>query len=252
MSPTSGNMPGGSDPLNAAGAAAATAPAGFSPAAPPLEPRLSEKELTLQNTLQNAGHPRSSSAAARGAMTQRRASYSRSSTDSGLIESNADGEPISPRLKWDEANLYLAEQEKSATMKINEPKTPYAKHYDPAEDPDEFDDDIPTLDAQDIVVDELDRARQPPSRANRESEIPGLDIGEPEAALPQMQANGAYAGEEMHRSDSNGRDKQVQVDPRARDDEEVGLSREEKEKHRRFEEARKRHYEMKDVKDLLG
>ena len=41
------------------------------------------------------------------------------------------------RLKWDEANLYLTEQEKNSTMKIDEPKTPYAKHYDPADDEDE-------------------------------------------------------------------------------------------------------------------
>lgn len=56
------------------------------------------------------------------------------------------------RLKWDEANLYLTEQEKSSTMKIDEPKTPYAKHYDPAEDEEE----IRALDANDIMVDELD------------------------------------------------------------------------------------------------
>ncbi len=76
----------------------------------------------------------------------------------------------SPRLKWDEANLYLTEQEKNSTMKIDEPKTPYAKHYDPAEE----EEDLSLLDTGEIKVDELemDKARQGRTRA-REEEIPG-------------------------------------------------------------------------------
>jgi protein phosphatase inhibitor 2 len=205
-----------------------------------LEPRLSDKELTMQNTLQNAGHRRSSSAAARGAtMARRRSSQSRSSAEGSGDADDLDAN--NARLKWDEANLYLAEQEKSATMKINEPKTPYAKHYDPAEDPEDDEMDVPTLDAQDLFVDELDK-KPPGTRRHRETEIPGLDIGEPQEAVPEES--------EPHRSNS-GSDKQVHVDPSV-EDEEVGLSREEKEKHRRFEERRKKHYEMKDVKGLLG
>lgn len=34
-------------------------------------------------------------------------------------------------LKWDEINLYKTEQEKAATMKIDEPKTPYEGGFDP-------------------------------------------------------------------------------------------------------------------------
>ncbi|AOA62039.1 Protein phosphatase 1 (Glc7p) regulatory subunit [Komagataella phaffii CBS 7435] len=34
-------------------------------------------------------------------------------------------------LKWNEANLYMNEQEKCATMKIDEPKTPYEGGVDP-------------------------------------------------------------------------------------------------------------------------
>jgi protein phosphatase inhibitor 2 len=84
------------------------------------------------------------------------------------------------RLKWDEANLYLTEQEKSATMKIDEPKTPYAKHYDPAEDEDE----LRILDAQDIMVDELDMIHSPGNRSRaKEDDIPGLSLGEPEEAI---------------------------------------------------------------------
>lgn len=143
------------------------------------------------------------------------------------------------RLKWDEANLYLTEQEKSSTMKIDEPKTPYAKHYDPAEDEDE----LRTLDAEEIIVDELDKARaEGRSPANRgrakEEEIPGLNLGEPEEAVPENEFDEHVSKKE----------KAVHVSG----EEHIGLSQEEREKHKRFEEMRKKHYEMKNVASLLG
>jgi protein phosphatase inhibitor 2 len=148
------------------------------------------------------------------------------------------------RLKWDEANLYLTEQEKSSTMKIDEPKTPYAKRYDPAED----DEEMHTLDADDIYVDELDKVNAESSRSHaktrntREDEIPGLSLGEPEEAVPD--------GEQMERSGSQRSEKAVHVNDDHPDN--VGLSAEEREKHRKFEEMRKKHYEMKNVANLLG
>jgi protein phosphatase inhibitor 2 len=194
---------------------------------------VSEKDLTLQNTLQNAGQRRSSSAAARGSMSRRRSSQGTNAAGAG--EDN-------PRLKWDEANLYLTEQEKSSTMKIDEPKTPYAKKYDPAEDEDE----MRTLDAQDLVVDELDKAREQKKESRaKEADIPGLDIGEPEEAVPERQASLG-----LERSNS-GKEKSVEIDPNA-EDPYAGMSKEEAEKHRKFEERRKAHYEMKDIKGLLG
>jgi protein phosphatase inhibitor 2 len=149
------------------------------------------------------------------------------------------------RLKWDEANLYLTEQEKNSTMKIDEPKTPYAKHYDPAEDEDE----LRTIDAGDVMVDELDeknarKSRSPGARGRaKEEEIPGLSLGEPEEAMPV-----AIDGENRKRSGS-GKEVHVDEDP---EKDNVGLSKEEREKHRKFEEMRKRHYEMKNVANLLG
>ena len=140
------------------------------------------------------------------------------------------------RLKWDEANLYLTEQEKSSTMKIDEPKTPYAKHYDPAEDEDE----VHALDADEIMVDELEmskarQGRSPGKSAKaKEEEIPGLSLGEPEEAVPEQ--------------DFGEGERKVHVTG----EEHVGLSAEEREKHRKFEEMRKRHYEMKNVAILLG
>ncbi|KAL8772845.1 MAG: hypothetical protein Q9209_002190 [Squamulea sp. 1 TL-2023] len=202
-----------------------------------------EKEIVLQNTLQNAGHRRNSS--------NPRASVSR--RQSSTI---GQGQDINPegRLKWDEANLYLAEQEKSATMKIDEPKTPYAKRYEPTE---EEEAEMQMLDAEDLKVDELDQIKA--ERSNRTSmrdrDIPGLELGEPEEPfVPDGRGVASSGG--LSRSGSQKGEKQVVVDP-VRDgghhgEENVGLSAEEKEKHRRFEQRRKQHYEMKDVKDLLG
>jgi protein phosphatase inhibitor 2 len=191
---------------------------------PGLAREISEKDITLQNTLQNAGHRRSSSAA-------RRPGSRRQSSHSAL----GKDDETNMRLKWDEANLYLTEQEKNSTMKIDEPKTPYARHYDPAED----DDEVRMLDADEIVVDELDkRTAQSPGRSARakEEEIPGLSLGEPEEAVPEQE------------NDEHGPRKAVYV----AGEEHVGLSKEEQEKHKKFEEMRKKHYEMRNVASMLG
>lgn len=176
----------------------------------------------LQNTIQNAGHRRSSSNP-RGPPSRRQ---------SGTPGSHADEN--SPRLKWDEANLYLTEQQRDSTMKITEPKTPYAGHYDPAEDEEE----IAALDANQIVVDELDKTK-PKKKPSKEDDIPGLDLGEPEVE----NASG-------HHSDT---EKRVIVDPDYVDESKREAEPpQEQEKHRQFEEMRKKHYEMKNVKNLLG
>jgi protein phosphatase inhibitor 2 len=146
------------------------------------------------------------------------------------------------RLKWDEANLYLTEQEKSSTMKIDEPKTPYAKHYDPAEDEDE----MRMLDTDEIIVDELDRVQQQGKRSPgkntraKAEEIPDLSLGEPEEAVPEGEFD----------EDDEARRERAKVHVKGVDH--VGFSKKEQEKHRRFEEMRKKHYEMKNVANLLG
>ncbi|KAL8992925.1 MAG: hypothetical protein Q9169_006731 [Polycauliona sp. 2 TL-2023] len=216
----------------------------FTPQSVPTDPSnpeaLSEKEIVLQNTLQNAGHRRNSS--------NPRASISRrQSSNTGDI--NPEG-----RLKWDEANLYLAEQEKSATMKIDEPKTPYAQRYEPTQ---EEEAEMQMLDAEDLKVDELDKVKAEKNNklSTKDRDIPGLELGEPEEPFA-LDGGGSSSGGSLSRSSSQKGEKQVVVDP-VRDgghhgEENVGLSAEEREKHRRFEQRRKQHYEMKDVKDLLG
>lgn len=142
-----------------------------------------------------------------------------------------------PQLKWDEANLYLNEQNRDSTMKIDEPKTPYAKQYDPAEDEEE----VEMLNAQDLQVDELDAK---PRRKPKIDDIPEFDLGQPE-----------MEGRQAHTPES---EKRVMVDPDTEADPGYhgellpNATQEEKEKHRKFEELRKKHYEMRNVKDLLG
>jgi len=192
---------------------------------------VSEKEIVLENTLKNAGlgHRRSSS--------NPRGLTPGSRRQSGT---SVHADENSPRLKWDEANLYLTEQERDSTMKITEPKTPYARQYDPAEDEEE----IEMLNAEDIKVDELDD--KPRTRKPRIDDIPDFDLGEPE-----LEAKSSHTPES---------EKRVIVEPQTLDGGDVGhhgeewahMTPEEREKHRKFEEMRKKHYEMKNVKNLLG
>jgi protein phosphatase inhibitor 2 len=160
-------------------------------------------------------------------------------------------------LKWDEANLYLTEQEKTAKMKIDEPKTPYAPHYDPSQDEDEemeAEAQERMLDAQDLVVDELDK-----KRAARDTDIPSLELGEPEEDYegPARDGETRIFRERSLSGDSNRSDKHVLLDNESifggdEGGDHLMTSEEAKQKHRLFEERRKKHYEMKNIKNLLG
>jgi protein phosphatase inhibitor 2 len=202
------------------------------------------KELTLQNTLQNAGRvPR----AAPGSRRQ--------SSGSGVNGSHVD-EEASPRLKWDEANLYLTEQERTAKMKIDEPKTPYVPHYNPdEEEDDEVEMDV-GIHASELAVDELDMTkgkRKGSGAGHREDDIPDLELGEPTEDLGQAAAWSGQGGRIVVQPESpKSPEKHVVVGSEAVDEDEPMTSEEAKEKHREFEKMRKRHYEMSCIKDLLG
>jgi protein phosphatase inhibitor 2 len=223
----------------------------------PLDPQDS-KEITLQNTIQNAGARRSSSAARRALTAARRHSLANAHEDQDDEENM--------RLKWDEANLYLAEQERGSRMKITEPKTPYEYGRDlPPED--ELDDEDVAIDPKYVNVDEVDMAKNKRVPRHRESEIPGLELGEPEeeyattGTTPDDARIFRGGKESLSREGSQGssREKHVSVsedteqDGRVADVGQVGMpTKAEMEKHRKFEEMRKKHYEMKDIKGLLG
>ncbi|OJJ79597.1 PP1-complex regulatory subunit GLC8 [Aspergillus glaucus CBS 516.65] len=226
----------------------------ISPPAPPADQHHSNpndtdtKELTLQNTLQNAGRRRSSSATTHRLPSSRRPSLANFHEDD---ENNQ-------RLRWDEANLYLAEQEKTAKMKIDEPKTPFAPQYDPAEDEEEMqmaEAEESLIDAQDVRVDELERGKKVvQKRPVAEEEIPELELGEAEESHP--------AGDEeerivRERRASHDGEKHVVVGGEGADGgdgvgDELLSPEEAEEKHRKFEERRKRHYEMRNVKEILA
>ncbi|KAJ5775586.1 uncharacterized protein N7511_000597 [Penicillium nucicola] len=229
------------------------APSPLTASSPPSVPTISEpeetKELTLQNTLQNAGRRRSSS-------TTRPGTNSRRQSAASAVDENE------PRLKWDEANLYLTEQERTAKMKIDEPKTPYAPHYDPAEDDEQIRRDEAQsnlLDAQGIIVDELEQAKSPHRKAVSDLEIPDLELGEPEENF-QLGASSDDPRVFRDRSmsmDSHKSEKHVHVGAGANGadapvDDPLLSTEEAREKHRHFEEQRKRHYEMRNIKELLA
>ncbi|KAE8144818.1 hypothetical protein BDV25DRAFT_165993 [Aspergillus avenaceus] len=226
----------------------------LTPRAPSTEP-MDTKEITLQNTLQNAGRRRSSSTTTRPGTSSRRQSVASINHDEN-----------SPRLKWDEVNLYLTEQEKTAKMKIDEPKTPYAPHYDPSQDEDEMElaeAEESLIDAQGVVVDELDKTEKEPRKAVAEDDIPDLELGEPEESIPG--GVGAHDSDRIVRArslsdESHRSDKHVVMgtgpangEAGADDDDDHMLSPEEaQEKHRQFEKQRKKHYEMRNIKELLA
>lgn len=197
------------------------------------EPQLSEKEVTIENTKINAGHRRSSSSATSGRPAGSRRQSSRTPS---VVDPNEEQDP---RIKWDEANLYLTEQERTSTMKITEPKTPYAKHYDPAEDP-----------SDDEGAGIGPASGKSNTRIGTEDDIPDMSLGEPEEAVPEIPADEVELANKKRKHRGSG--SRVHVDDDGHEDELAGLSEEDREKHRRFEELRKKHYEMKGVANLLG
>ena len=189
-------------------------------------------------------------------------------------------------------------------MKIDEPKTPYAKHYDPMEDPSDNEEDVKmdqvshesgsasasasgastSLDNSKGNMDHHRAGRKAP-RPGREDDIPGLSLGEPEEEIPEAtaqraqtggrgstQATGAVGPPATTETDSistshhtrdrsgsgsgSGSEKQVHVDDEgvghSAEDDLAALSPEEREKHLQFEAARKKHYEMGNVAQLLA
>ena len=136
-------------------------------------------------------------------------------------------------------------------MKITEPKTPYAKHYDPMEDP--SDDEVDRL-VTPMDVDALDRidgvegahhgTHHKKAGRGVEDEIPGLSLGEPEEAVPEHEFEKRPRAVHVNSSGSGHGEEE--------DDETAGMTPEEREKHHRFQEMRKKHYEMKNVAKFLG
>ncbi|KAI5955113.1 hypothetical protein KGF54_001674 [Candida jiufengensis] len=121
-------------------------------------------------------------------------------------------------LKWDELNIYKNEQEKSATMKIDEPKTPYEGGFNPEGEYYKDDDD------------------------NDDNEIPEFELGEGEYdKLNENENKSSLHGSEVLKDNQ-------QEEPEEEDEDEDGEGEEPltaEERHKRFEEKRKEHYHLK-------
>lgn len=145
-------------------------------------------------------------------------------------------------------------------MKIDEPKTPFAPHYDPAEDEEEMqlaEAQESLIDAQDVVVDELDKSKKVPQKGLSEDDIPELELGEAEESH-SGDGGGDSAEQRIFRerslsNDSHKSEKHVVVGSGVdHEGDELMTPEEAKERHRQFEKQRKKHYEMKNIKELLA
>ena len=140
-------------------------------------------------------------------------------------------------------------------MKITEPKTPY-QFGDGGAMQEEEEEDV-AIDPRYVNVDEVEMQKKKTNKStakkSRESDIPGLDIGDPEEEGSDTGGGSATMNDDnarIVRSGSAASEKHVSTEDVQ---EQVGMpTREEQEKHRLFEAQRKRHYEMGDVKGLLG
>lgn len=124
---------------------------------------------------------------------------------------NGESAGLQEHLKWDEINLYKTEQEKVATMRIDEPKTPYEGGFNP--EGEYYRDD------------------------DASNEIPDFSLGE-----------GQFTGDESLGQSLNGgevvKDENAEEEEQEEEEEEEEKPLLAEEKHRKFEEMRKAHYHM--------
>ncbi|KAH3663360.1 hypothetical protein OGAPHI_005350 [Ogataea philodendri] len=112
-------------------------------------------------------------------------------------------------LQWDEKNILINEQEKSATMKIDEPKTPYEGGFDP-------NNDYYRTDNED------------------EDHLDDFDLGEgagDDAPLKNDDRIEVVAQEQENQPEEKEQEEQEELTP--------------EQKHKLFEERRKQHYHLK-------
>ncbi|KAK3075119.1 hypothetical protein LTR53_001873 [Teratosphaeriaceae sp. CCFEE 6253] len=205
---------------------------------------LSEKEITQLNTELNAGEHRRSSSNARASISRRQSSQA---GNTGMEGGAGGAEGM--RLKWDEANLYLNEGQMGGKMKIDEPKTPFVHSQDVPDREEE--EESTALDPKDLNVDELEMGSSKSKKGAAQDEIPDIDIGQPEMEMSEPPAALNRRESDLDRKVSLGGDP-MELDGARHGEHEEEMTGPELEKHRKFEEMRKRHYEMKNIKNLLG
>jgi protein phosphatase inhibitor 2 len=113
------------------------------------------------------------------------------------------------------------------------------------------------INAQGVVVDELDRSKKGPQRKPSEDDIPDLELGEPEESVVdggQLGNSDRIMRSRSLSNESHHSDKHVVVGANGtgEDGDELLTTEEAKEKHRQFEKQRRKHYEMRNIKELLA
>ncbi|KAG4301914.1 hypothetical protein PCANB_002048 [Pneumocystis canis] len=170
---------------------------------------LSEFPKQHKGILKNKNEPRTNISTLTDATARNTLENSLSQSHTGTSYMNSDQTSSSPRLKWDEANLYMTEQEKTSTMKITEPKTPYTRQYDRSSN---FDEEMMDSD-QELL------------NKHNNNDIPAFNLGEPHQKAPVLQ-------------------KQVVVEEVKPDrDSKTIQTPKDEQQHRWFELMRKKHYE---------
>lgn len=131
-------------------------------------------------------------------------------------------------------------------MKITEPKTPF-EYGNSAMDEVGDEEDV-AIDPRFINIDEMEMKQKKTGKKARESEIPGLELGEPEDENTGVDRENDRIVRPASMSRDSSKDKHVSVDEGMSGMPAAG----EEEKHKQFEQQRKKHYEMTNVKGMLG
>lgn len=142
-------------------------------------------------------------------------------------------------------------------MKIDEPKTPFVRGEDRAMEDEE--EEPANIDPNSIVVDELDKAKvlegegtAAQQKREKAGDIPDLDLGEPENHVMERRASDGERKVSVSGPSSDPDAMDIEDTGRHGEGREEDMQPEELAKHRKFEDMRKRHYEMSNVKNLLG
>ncbi|KAI5949205.1 hypothetical protein KGF57_004803 [Candida theae] len=190
---------------------------------PPLPDKLDRQEV-IKNTKLNAQlHDDSSKG------EEIRAKIAQKKKEHGLGEHDN----LPDHLKWDEVNIYKNEQEKSATMKIDEPKTPYEGGFNPEGEYYRDDDD-----------DDNDDGEGGDNGSGKskaiDDEIPAFELGEGEYDKLPHDVSSSLHGGEVYKDESQP-DEEGEEEDQWKEDKPLTAE----ERHKRFEEKRKQHYHMK-------
>ena len=171
-----------------------------------------EKELDRQTVIKNTYlNAQSVGEGSEGDRIRNKIAKDKKGQDDGKETKDEGGSPHE-HLHWDEMNLYKTEQEKTSTMKIDEPKTPYEGGFNPEGEYYRSDDE--------------------------EENIPEFELGKGEVDS----ANNEGANVSLKGSSIEKAPEEESSEEKSSEEERTPTA---EERHKLFEEKRKAHYHMK-------